>query len=194
MRPHGGVRWQPISSQNAASAQCAWRAAPHDLAYQCSPVLSRRHTVVTRFIARLLFERNSANGGASSWRTTIGRRKGEIAKEQIVEDSGGSWSCCCLVATVVVVVGGGGCSRFRECPRKTSAASHHGEPTEIQWKDRAAEPEGGPGFGGFRSNHEGGFGRHEQSKEIPVGPWRGRIGAVLCVAPWPVVHLPRFRC
>jgi len=28
----------------AAPAQCAWRAAPHDLAYQCSPVPSGRHT------------------------------------------------------------------------------------------------------------------------------------------------------
>jgi len=40
-------------------------------------------------------------------------------------------------AAAIVVVGGGGgggggCSGFRECPRKTSAASHHGEPTEIQ--------------------------------------------------------------
>lgn len=28
----------------AAPAQCAWRAAPHDLAYQCSPVPSGRRT------------------------------------------------------------------------------------------------------------------------------------------------------
>lgn len=61
-------------------------------------------------------------------------------------DEGGG-RCCCLAgngsggcvrwwwwlaAVAVVGGGGGGCSGFRECPRKTSAASHHGEPTEIQ--------------------------------------------------------------
>lgn len=77
------------------------------------------------------------------------KKRGTVAREADGADDVLGWLVVgdCLAAAVVVVGGsggggggdgggggggGGGCSGFRECPRKTSAVSHHGEPTEIQ--------------------------------------------------------------
>lgn len=52
----------------AAPAQCAWRAAPHDLAYQCSPVPSGRRTsgYVGNSAIIVIRARSRERGGASS--------------------------------------------------------------------------------------------------------------------------------
>jgi len=136
-----------------ALARRAWRAALHDLAYQYSPVPFGRHTadresyrvIVVRarfgerwYVIRQEDERKakgkSCEGGRVPTTIAIGGRaaaggggSGSGGDSGSGGSGGGSSGCGRRGGS-----SGGECSKFRECPRKTSAASHHGEPTEIQ--------------------------------------------------------------
>lgn len=73
-RVENGDRGQS-TREVAAPAQCAWRAAPHDLAYQCSPVPSGRRT--SGYVGNSAYNRNPCEKPrAVARRRSGGNKKG----------------------------------------------------------------------------------------------------------------------